>query len=284
VANAKTDAKMKKNIKKAKDGITGVTRFTKERGSSYPVEKKVEYDTTGYSTGKKMFPGTKTETFKSGEKKTTPMTGDRKSVDIVIKNPMKYEGQQTQKTKTPATGSDIRKYMTSSSSIKLPLTEQTVKANKTGKSESAPAVKNNTSTSAPAKTKEKKTGGGGNSGRRRVDTPVSKAATPSPVIRTEKITPKKKLAPIPLGLPERKRPTVARQYSSTERKINEQIEKVKKGEGVEAAQMKIKSLKEKEKAQQAKSQRQEKRSNNKALRKSVRAGKFNARQVRKSAK
>ena len=114
----------------------------------------------------------------------------------------------------------------------------------------------------------------------KANTPASSAPAPN---RQQKITPKKGLSPI--ALPERKKPTVAREYSKTERNINEQIEKIKKGEGsTEAAQMKIKALREKERAQQAKSQRQEKRSDMKMLRKSARAGKFNARQVKKSAK
>lgn len=277
---------MKKNIKKAKDGVTGVTRFTRERGSSYPVEKKVEYDTTGYSTGKKMFSGTKTETFKSGEKKTTPMTGDRKSVDIVIKNPIKYEGQQTQKTKTPATGSNIRKYM--SPSVKLPLTEQTVKANKTGKA--TPSTSPSPS-SAPVKSEEKKTGGGGGE-RRRAASNVSRANTPTgsepkKVTRTvaaEFSAPKRELGKF--SAPGIQKGPEKRKFSDTQIKIMEAMQKEKQADGTmsASAQMKIKSLKEKEKMANMKAERQKNKSNNKALRKSVRAGKFNARQVRKSAK
>jgi len=149
------------------------------------------------------------------------------------------------------------------------------KANKDYRLYSEREIDNYTPTSREP---EKKKGGGGS----RAVATTSKANTPAPN-RQQKITPKKGLSPIPL--PERKKPTVAREYSKTERNINEQIEKIKKGEGsTEAAQMKIKALRQKERAQQAKSQRQEKRSDMKMLRKAARAGKFNARQVKKSAK
>lgn len=223
----------------------------------------------------------------------------------------KSNDDKTRTTKAPAKGSDISKYTQSEESDKIK------SAAKRASVINAPGVKytsvvpgpvykrakddkdlegyrkafrdnynKNTSSSAPAKTEKKKTGGGGGGERRRAASSVSKTNTPSVAApkKQQNIAQKKGPSPVGLGIPERKKPTVARQYSSTERKINEQIEKVKKGEGVEAAQMKIKSLKEKEKMANMKAERQKNRSNNKALRKSVRAGKFNARQVKKSAK
>jgi hypothetical protein len=110
--------------------------------------------------------------------------------------------------------------------------------NEKNKEGQAPA--RTSTTSAPARTS-------------RANTPVS--STPAPN-RQQKITPKKGLSPI--ALPERKKPTVTRQYSKTERSINEQIEKIKKGEGsTEAAQMKIKALRAKERMANDKAERKE---------------------------
>lgn len=112
---------MKKPIKKAQTGVSKVTRFTSKRSDSYPIEKKVEYDTAGYSAGKKMFPAKFTDTYSSGKIKTTTGSGDRSSVDKAIKNPIVYEGQKTQYTKAPAKGSDIRKYMNAGTNPKTGL-------------------------------------------------------------------------------------------------------------------------------------------------------------------
>ena len=98
-------------MKKAQRGVTQTKKFASKRSSSYPVEEKVEYDTTGYSSGKTMFPARFTKTYASGKVETNTGSGDRASVDKAIKNPVQYEGTKTQYTKLPAKGSDIRKYM-----------------------------------------------------------------------------------------------------------------------------------------------------------------------------
>ena len=131
------------------------------------------------------------------------------------------------------------------------------------------------------------TKGVGSSAPKSGSTPSAKTETksaPKAVDRTQKITPKEGLKPI--ALPERKKPTVAaREYSETERKINQQIEKIRKGEGsTEAAQSRILALKAKEKRAGEKVERQKNRSNRRAITKSVRAGKFNKRVIAKSAK
>lgn len=112
-------------MKKAQKGVTQTKRFASRRSSSYPVEEKVEYDTTGYSSGKKMFPAKFTKTYDSGKVETNTGSGDRASVDKAIKEPVRYEGTRTQFTKLPAKGSDIRKYMTSrpTAPLKGPLKE-----------------------------------------------------------------------------------------------------------------------------------------------------------------
>lgn len=150
--------------------------------------------------------------------------------------------------------------------------------------------------STPVKTTtvEKPKGSGSTGGSKGGGSSAPKSGTKSPtktetksapkaVDRTQKITPKEGLKPI--VLPERKKPTVARQYSETERKINQQIEKIRKGEGsTEAAQSRILALKAKEKRAGEKAERQQNRSNRRAIAKSVRAGKFNKRVIAKSAK
>lgn len=112
-------------MKKAQRGVTQTKRFASRRSSSYPVEEKVEYDTTGYSSGKKMFPAKFTKTYDSGKVETNTGSGDRASVDKAIKEPVRYEGTKTQYTKLPARGSDIRKYMNTrpAAPLKGPLKE-----------------------------------------------------------------------------------------------------------------------------------------------------------------
>ena len=75
-----------------------------------------------------------------------------------------------------------------------------------------------------------------------------------------------------------------REFTKTESKIAGELQKMKSGENTEASRAKIKALQDKRRAEKMKAERQKDRSNNKALRKSARAAKFNARQVKKSAK
>lgn len=131
--------------------------------------------------------------------------------------------------------------------------------------------------------------GGGSSAPKSGSTSPAKTETksaPKPGIRmsADKLTPAstkqlEKSKPIDVSY---KKP---RTYSETERKINQQIEKIRKGEGsVEAAQSRILALKAKEKRAGEKAERQQNRSNRRAITKSVRAGKFNKRLIAKSAK
>jgi hypothetical protein len=210
--------------------------------------------------------------------------------------------KEGKKSTTPSTGTGIKKYAaSSSSSVKLPLTEQTVKANKTGKPVTSSSVtpsksdslkENNqsTSASAPAKTQEKKTGGGGGS---RAATTTSRANTPAPSkpgLRA-KVPVSSSRVSSTLNVPKRENIDVtykpeARKYSDTEKKVLALTDKGGVGGKnlTEGERMKLKSLQAKRASEKMEAEKQKSRSNNKAIRKSVRAGKFNARQVKKSAK
>jgi hypothetical protein len=114
--------------------------------------------------------------------------------------------------------------------------------------------------STPAKAEGNK---GGASTRQRAAVATSKANTPAPN-RQQKITPIKGLSPI--ALPERKKPTVAREYSESERKIMSIMNKGKQADGTmsTSAQAKIAATRAKERAEKMKAERKENRAGNKS--------------------
>jgi len=116
------------------------------------------------------------------------------------------------------------------------------------------------SASTPAKAEGNK---GGTSNRQRAAVTTSKANTPAPN-RQQKITPTKGLSPI--ALPERKKPTVAREYSESERKIMSIMNKGKQADGTmsTSAQAKIAATRAKERAEKMKAERKENRAGNKS--------------------
>jgi Spy/CpxP family protein refolding chaperone len=155
------------------------------------------------------------------------------------------------------------------------------------------ASSSSSSSSAPAKTEEKK-GGGGSGGAK-----GTKGAGTSAGSSARKVT---RTAAAKISAPKREMPSLIqkrespiktsgiqkgpekREFTKTESKIAGELQKMKSGENTEASRAKIKALQDKRRAEKMKAERQKDRSNNKALRKSARAAKFNARQVKKSAK
>jgi Spy/CpxP family protein refolding chaperone len=144
------------------------------------------------------------------------------------------------------------------------------------------------SSSAPAKTEEKKGGGGGGAkGTKGAGTSAGSSARKVTRTAAAKISaPKREMPSTELSRPSmsiQKGPE-KREFTKTESKIAGELQKMKSGENTEASRAKIKALQDKRRAEKMKAERQKNRSNNKALRKSARAAKFNARQVKKSAK
>jgi len=116
------------------------------------------------------------------------------------------------------------------------------------------------SASTPAKAEGNK---GSASTRQRAAVATSTANTPAPN-RQQKITPIKGLSPI--AIPERKKPTVAREYSESERKIMSIMNKGKQADGTmsTSAQAKIAATRAKERAEKMKAERKENRAGNKS--------------------
>jgi hypothetical protein len=264
VANVNTDV----NMKKAQRGVTQTKRFSSKRSDSYPVEEKVEYDTTGYSSGKTMFPAKFTKTYASGKTETNTGSGDRGSVDKAIKNPVTYSGTRTQYTKLPATGSDIRKYMYKkpAAPLKGPLTESTA-------SKSTPA-KTTTKAESP------KTSG---------DIKKSKAPAKKKIVRTksEPITsPKNEKPSLNIKTPKTKgidKGPEKRKFTDAQIKIMEVMNKGKKDDGTmkESAQRKIQSIRTKERLATQKIRNKAERAEK---RYEVKSAKAKVKSVRKSFK
>ena len=259
---------MKKNIKKAKDGVTSVTKYLSKRSDSYPTEKKVEYDTTGYSAGRKMFPGKMTETYSSGKTNVTRLTGDRKSVDKAINNPVNYEGRRsdfpkvaTIKSKPSKGNQDYRLYSESEIDNYTPTSREPEKRR------AAP--------STPAKTDEKKGGGGGDGGgRSTAATTTSRANTPTsskPGLRAKVPVSSSKVSST-LEVPKRETVDVtykpkARNYSDTEKKVLALTDKGGVGgkDLTESERMKLKSLQAKRASEKMKAERQGNRAEKKQI-------------------
>jgi hypothetical protein len=268
-------------MKKAQKGVTQTKRFASKRSDSYPVEEKVEYDTTGYSSGKKMFPAKFTKTYASGKVETNTGSGDRGSVDKAIKNPVTYSGTRTQYTKLPATGSDIRKYMYKkpTAPLKGPLTESTA-------SKSTPAkttAKTNTKAESP------KTSGG-----------VKKSTAPAKkkIVRTksEPIPGEKAIAAAKeqrknyISSVNVKAPTKGidkgpekRKFTDAQIKIMEVMKKGQKADGTmkEGAQRKIQAIRTKERLAKQKIRNKAERAEK---RYEVKSAKAKVKSVRKSFK
>ena len=143
------------------------------------------------------------------------------------------------------------------------------------------------SSSAPAKTEEKKGGDGGAKETKGAGTSAGSSARRVTRTAAAKISaPKREMPSTELSRPSmsiQKGPE-KREFTKTESKIAGELQKMKSGENTEASRAKIKALQDKRRAEKMKAERQKDRSNNKALRKSARAAKFNTRQVKKSAK
>lgn len=275
-------------MKKAQKGVTQTKRFTSKRSSSYPVEEKVEYDTTGYSSGKTMFPAKFTKTYASGKVETSAGKGDKASVDKAIKEPVRYEGTRTQFTKLPAKGSDIRKYMTSrpAAPLKGPLRDSTASKSTPAKSttkEESPktsgsAAKKSAASAKKSSAPEKKVSSPKKS------TPEAKKPGITPKIGSVTTSKIKK----DLELPKREAVDIsykpkARTYSDSEKKIMGVMEKGKKKDGTmkEGAQRRIASIRAKERAV---AQRAKNKAGRVAKRAAVKTAKANVKAVRKSFK
>jgi hypothetical protein len=229
-------------MKKAQRGVTQTKRFASKRSSSYPVEEKVEYDTTGYSSGKTMFPAKFTKTYSSGKTETNTGSGDRASVDKAIKEPVKYEGTKTQYTKLPAKGSDIRKYMNTrpAAPLKGPLKES--------------------SSSKPTQPKKKSDGYDDYMKTTRgesfkVSDATKKSSTPKKSVKRKKDegikVPERKMPELKVAAPLDKTLRTGpekRKFSKGEIKIMEIMQKGKKKDGTmkEGAQRKIQAVRTKE--------------------------------------
>lgn len=262
---------MKKQIKKAQKGVTQTTKWASRRSDSYPVEKKVEYDTTGYSSGKKMFPAKFTSTYRSGEVKTATGRGDRASVDKAIKNPVVTEG-----VRTPAKTQTKSKSVPARTDMNVGLLDRITRATKAKEDLEGyrKAFRDNYDKKTPSSTPSS-----------RSSSTSSSSSSSSPkqekkIMRTksaETLAPKREMpsrVSKPSGSGIQKGPA-KRKYSDSQTKMMEIMQKGKQADGTmsESAQRKIQAVRAKERA-----------SNEKALRKSARASKFNARKIKKSGK